>query len=1001
MIERLVSRYEISERLGEGAMGVVFLARDIRLNRQVAIKFLTDTSPHFQSRFQREARVMSSFSHPNIAMVLDSGETEEGRPFIVMELVSGSTLNTLLDQPGLRLAEAVDITIAIGEALSEAHSHGIIHRDIKPSNVIVNERGHAKVLDFGLAKELGENGAAAEGGLAQFALTQSNVAVGTPLYFSPEQASSRPVDERSDLFSLGVLLYECISGRSPFAGNSAFDIGAQVIHFDPPQPSKINPRIPTALDRITMKALAKKPGARYQSAEEMIRELRDVRAHISPNGPPTTRVQDSSVTLPEHGAHTSTLISLIEPLRKPRLSVGSVVLGVLALALIVVAGVYFLRTRPHKPNPAALEAYNQGAVELRNGAFFQSSKSFQKSIEIDPEFALPHARLAEVYTELDYTDRAKDELIKVSTLVPNRSIYPDEERLYLDAITATLGRNFAQAVDAYKKLAQLNPDKPEVQADLGRAYEKAEDNQKAIESYLEAAKRNSQYAPAFLRLGYLYGKQGNRANAESAFNKANDLYEAQKNLEGVTEVYFLRGRFFVQQGEPAEARAQLEKALEGAKATNNDYQKIKTLFQLSNVPDIQGDKVQAQAYAQQAMNLAQANGMENLIANGLIDLGNTFVGRDNAEADKYFTLALEQARRSRFRRSESRALLSLGNLRLLMGDPDQGLIYLEQALPFYQQGNYHKEAAQALLLIGRANSMKGDYAAARRAFEEQLKLGEIDADQSRIAQAHMEIGVSLVQQEQFSQALEHFDKNLEINRALDNKQSTGFGLTNRGNALWQLGRYAEADKLFAEAAAIGDRPEGQLKTLLAWLRLTRARRALSEEHFLEAVEQAASSAGLAGAQATVRIAETKSVSGLADVLNGKKASGLRACADAFAIAASMNNQELLCATQLALAEAMMESGDAQAALSNAQQAQERSRNLGKRDSEWRALLLAARASRKMNDREKAADFAARASEALTALEQRWGSENYNYYLTRRDIKRYGKQLKDILTFQGK
>lgn len=1001
MLERLVSRYEISERLGEGAMGVVFLARDTRLNRQVAIKFLTDTSPHFQSRFQREVRVMSSFSHPNIAMVLDSGETEEGRPFIVMELVSGSTLNKLLDQPGLRLAEAVDITMAIGEALSEAHSHGIIHRDIKPSNVIVNERGHAKVLDFGLAKELGENGAGGEGGLAQFALTQSNVAVGTPLYFSPEQASSRPVDERSDLFSLGVLLYECITGRSPFAGNSAFDIGAQVIHFDPPQPSKINPRIPTALDRITMKALAKKPGARYQSAEEMINELRDVRAHIPLNGPPTTRVQDSSVTIPAHGARTSTLISLIEPLRKPRLSVGSVVLAVLAFALLVAVAVYFLRSRPHVPIPAALAAYKQGTVELRTGAFYQASKSFQRSIEIDPQYALAHARLAEVYTELDYTDRAKDELIKVSTLIPDRSIYSQEEQLYLEAITATVGRVFKRAVETYQKLAQMDPGNAEIQADLGRAYEKADDSKKAIETYREAAKRNPQYAPAFLRLGYLSGNEVNLASAESAFDTANELYLAQKNLEGVTEVYFLRGQLYVQQGKPVEARAQLEKALQGAKATNNDYQKIKTLFQLSNVPDIEGNKLQAQDYAQQAMTLARANGMETLIVNGLIDLGNTFVGRDNAEADKYFTLALDQARLSRLRRNESRALLSLGNLRLLMGDPDQGLMYLEQALPFYQQGNYHKQLTQALILIARANSLKGDYAAARKAIEDQLKLAEADADPSGIAQAHMDIGISLVQQEQFSQALEHFEKNLEINRSLGNKQSTGYSLTNRGNALWQLGRYAEADQLFAEAAAIGDRPEGQLKMLLAWLRLTQARRALSEEHFLEAVAQAASSAELAGAQLTARLAETKSVSGLAEVLNGKKASGLRACADALAIATSMNNQELLCATQLALAEAMMESGDAQGAAINAQQAQERSRNLGKQDSEWRAMLLRARASHGLGDHTKASDFGAQASDLLTALEQRWGAENYKNYLARPDIKRYGKQLKDILTFQGK
>jgi serine/threonine protein kinase/tetratricopeptide (TPR) repeat protein len=999
MIERLVSRYEISERLGEGAMGIVFLARDTRLDRQVAIKFLSDTNPHYQSRFEREIRVMSSFSHPNIAMVLDSGKTEEGRPFIVMELVSGSTLNKILDQPGLTLAEAVDITIAIGEALSEAHRHGVIHRDIKPSNVIVNQRGHTKVLDFGLAKEIVESVAAGEAGPAQFALTQSHVAIGTPLYFSPEQASGHAVDERSDLFSLGVLLYECITGRSPFAGESAYDIGAQVIHFDPQPPSKINSRVPVALDRITMKALAKKPGSRYQSAEEMIRDLREVRTRIPANGAPTSRLLDGSVTLPAHGARTSTLISLIEPLRKPRVSVGGVVLAAVAVALVLAAAWYFLRSRPHKPIPAALQFYNQGTAELRNGAIFQASKSLQKAIEIDPEFALAHARLAEVYNELDYTDRAKDEIIRFTSLVPDRSIYPDDERLYFDAITATVDHNYTKAVEAYEQLAQMDPRNAEIMADLGRAYEKAEKTDNAVKSYVEAAKRKPDYAPAFLRLGYLYGKQGNIVSAESAFDKARDLYTAQNNQEGVTEVYFLRGQLFVQLGKPAEARAQLEKARAGATATNNDYQRIKTLLQLSNVPDIQGDKVQAQEYAQEAITLAQSNGMETLVVKALTDLGNTFFSRDNAEAEKYFTRALEQARRARLRAGECRALLALGSLYLQMGDPDKGLSNLNQALPFYEQGNYRKELAQALFLIARANSLKGDYATAWNVIEKQLKLAVDDADPSRIAQAHGDMGVCLVQQERFSEALNYFDKSLEINRSVDNKQGTGYGLTNRGNALWQLGRYGEADQLFAEAATIAD--QHQLKSLLVWLRLAQARRALSEEHLPEAVGHAASSAGFAGPKDNQRIAETKSVSGLADVLNGKKATGLRACEDAVAIASSLNNQELLCALQLALAEAIVESGDAQRGSEIAQQAQERSHNLGKQDSEWRAMLLRARASYGSGDRSKASEFALQASTLLAGLEQRWGSENYKSYLARPDIKRYGNQLNEILTLARK
>lgn len=1000
MIGRLVSRYDLLEQLGKGGMGVVFLARDTRLSREVAIKFLTSSDPHYRARFQREARALSSFSHPNIATVHDSGETEEGQPFIVMELVSGSTLSEILEKRGLTLAQAVDTAISIAEALAEAHRHGIIHRDIKPANVIINERGHVKVLDFGLAKQLNEEFAPAESGeAAPYATrTQSDVAIGTPLYFSPEQASSRPVDERSDLFALGALLYECITGRSAFSGSNPIDIGAQVIHIDPPPPSKVNPRVPVPLDRIAMKALAKKPAARYQSADEMIHDLRAVRAKLPQDGQPTRRLSGTT-TSPSHAVRTSAFTTLIEPLRRPRLSVASFGLGIALLAFGVWAVVYFFRARAHVPPATALAAYNQGTVSLRNGALVQAGKSFEQAIALDDKFALAHARLAEVCTELDYTDRAKDEFVRVSTLAPDPSIYPREDALYLKGIKATVSRDFSQAIESYSQLVSLTPERPEVHADLGRAYEKNEQIEKAIESYQEATNRGPQYAPAFLRLGSLYGRAGNLASAEAAFSKAEELYQSQGNIEGRTEVYYQRGQLYNQLNKLAEARQQLQQALDGARVTNNDYQLIRTLLQLTSVVDSESNKVLAREYVQQAMNLAQANGMQSLIVKGLIDTGNVFfVHGENDDAEKYFEEGLDYARKYKLRASSARALLSLGSLRLQrFGDPDKALVYLTQALPFYQEGNYRTEASQALLLISRANSLRGNYAAAQKAMEEQLQLAEQAGDSAQIALAHGEIGTLLVQQEQYPAAIDHFDKHFEINKSLGSQQSIGYSLTNRGNALWQLGRYPEASAAFADAATIADRPGGPLRSLQVWLSLTRARQALSEEKFAAAITEAANSAKLAGAQDSSRTAETKSVIGLAEVLSGKKANGERDCAGAFTVASHLNNQDLLCATQLALAEAMVEIGEGGGALQNALEARERCKHLGKQDSEWRAVLIAARASRLLNDRSKAADYATLASTLLSVLEQKWGTENHKKYLNRPDIRRYTYQLKDLLS----
>jgi tetratricopeptide (TPR) repeat protein len=1002
VIGRLVSRYDLLEQLGKGGMGVVFLARDTRLSREVAIKFLTSTDPHYRARFQREARALSSFSHPNIATVHDSGETEEGTPFIVMELVSGSTLSEILEERGLTLAQAVDTAIAIAEALAEAHRRGIIHRDIKPANVIINERGHVKVLDFGLAKQLNEELAGSEsaGSTSHLTRTQSNVAIGTPLYFSPEQASSKPVDERSDLFALGALLYECIAGRSAFSGSTPIEIGAQIIHVDPPPPSKINPRVPAALDRITMKALAKKPPARYQSADEMIHDLRAVRAKLPENGQPIRRLLAGSETLSSRATRTSALTTLIEPLRRPRLSVGGVILGIVVLALAVGAITYFWRPRPHEITPAALAEYNQGTESLRNGAFLPAIKSFERAVAIDHKFALAHARLAEVWTELDYAERATNELWRVTALVPNRSVYPRKDQLYLDAITATVARDFSLAAEAYGQIVALNPERPEVYLDLGRAYEKNDNMKKAIESYAEATTRGPQYATAFLRLGYLYGREGNIPGAVAALSQAEALYQAQANPEGRTEVFYLRGQLFDKQNKLAEARQQLQQALDASQANGNEYQRVKTLLQLSSVANTEGSSTQAEGYARQAIDLAQANGMETLTARGLLNLGSVFLKHDKyGEAEKYFSQALDYARKYKLRRSEARACILLGSLSLQnFGDPDKALAYLDHALPFYQQGNYLTETFLALLLVGRANSLKGNYATALKAFEERLQFANKIADAAQIAQTHMEIGISLVQQELYPQALEHFEKNREINQSLNDQQTLGYSLTNLGNALWQLGRYGEATKDFDEALTIANRPDVQFKELLAWLRLTQARQALSLRQFPAAMRAAASAANLAGTQdERSRTTEVKSVSGLAQVLSGKKATGQRDCAQAFDIATHLNNQDLLCATQLALAEAMIETGDGSGALQNAQQVQERCNRLGKQDSEWRALLIAARAAQLLGDGPKVMGYAARAAVLRSALEQKWGSENYNRYLTRSDIRLYNKHLNELLT----
>src|SRR5687767_12321119 len=289
MIGQVVSHYRIVERLGEGGMGSVYLAEDLHLGRRVAVKLPLDTrnDHHFRARFLREARAVSSLSHPNIASVYDYGETSQGQPFIVMEFIKGQTLNSLIDDGKLSVPRAVEIIEAVCQALSEAHEHGVIHRDIKPSNIIITDRGAVKVLDFGLAKNVNADSLSPADPDAATLLatrTQSGVVLGTPLYLSPEQAVGGNVDARSDLFAVGIVLYESITGRPPFTGKATVEIAAQIIHVNPLPPSSFNPRISEELDRIALKALAKKPEQRYQTANELIGALKSVQLTLLEQG---------------------------------------------------------------------------------------------------------------------------------------------------------------------------------------------------------------------------------------------------------------------------------------------------------------------------------------------------------------------------------------------------------------------------------------------------------------------------------------------------------------------------------------------------------------------------------------------------------------------------------------------------------------------------------------------------------------------------------------------
>jgi tetratricopeptide (TPR) repeat protein len=777
-----VSHYRLERVLGAGGMGQVFLARDLTLDRPVAIKFLMATEDeHARRRLLAEARSVAALDHPAICTVHEVVTDETVGDFIVMSFVEGETLAARLRAGRLTSTETMTLMVPLLQALGAAHRAGIVHRDIKPQNIIITPAGTPKLLDFGIAKRVMPESSTEDATTATM-LTGDGDIVGTLGYMSPEQVQGRPVDARSDLFSLGSVLFECLTGTRAFAGASRAETIGALLHVNPPAPSSVVPDLAPTFDALCADMLRKVPAERFQTAEEVLGALRSLS--------PTARM--AAVT------------DRTAPVRRSfRVSQRQLTLAAAGVAVVAVLGAAWMwvngRTSLPAPDPQAVPWFTSGVEKLREGSYTGARIALEEAVRLSPGFIQAHLRLAEARAELDDAVGAQQALLTVDALLPANARLREEDQLRLDAVRWSVLREHQQAIAAYQQLADLAPNEASSWLDVGRAEDAAGRRVAAMAHFEKAVQLDAQYAPAWQRLGVLQSQGGQSEKALATLDEAIRLHRLNTNAEGEAEATLRKAGVHIARRELADAGTALARVAKLAEDDKFVSLRIRVQFEQARLAQADGQFAEAEKLSKAALDKAIDLRMGTVAADGLRGLATTMmVAGRYADADVQLNRAIELATEQKATRIEMQARIQQAAMRLQENRFAEAAELAPKPLEFFAAKGYVRNEAESKSILARAHEGLEHYDEARRLASEVLALAESIDDQVLIGVSLDNLAGQARRLGQLPDALALRERLEKLHRASNDHLSLAFDLVNRADLLIRLGRGAEAEVALAE-----------------------------------------------------------------------------------------------------------------------------------------------------------------------------------------------------------